>query len=70
MAGELVMSMSYGIDVLPSNDPYITLARDALHTFSVANTPGRYLVVSPIQKTMHSSVEVLMNCDVRINSPS
>ncbi|KAJ7874655.1 cytochrome P450 [Mycena leptocephala] len=44
MAGELVMSMSYGIDVLPSNDPYITLARDALHTFSVANTPGRYLV--------------------------
>ncbi|KAJ7917471.1 cytochrome P450 [Mycena leptocephala] len=44
MAGEFVMSMSYGIDVLPSNDPYIALARDAVHTFSVANTPGRYLV--------------------------
>jgi hypothetical protein len=42
------MSMSYGIDVLPSNDPYIALARDAVHTFSVANTPGRYLVVSPL----------------------
>ncbi|KAJ7167243.1 cytochrome P450 [Mycena crocata] len=44
MAGEFIMSAAYGIDVLPSNDPYIKLAHDAIHTFSVANVPGKYLV--------------------------
>ncbi|KAJ7437926.1 cytochrome P450 [Mycena galericulata] len=44
MTGEIIISAAYGIDVLPSKDPYINLAREALHAFSTANIPGRYLV--------------------------
>ncbi|KAJ6569258.1 cytochrome P450 [Mycena capillaripes] len=44
LAGELIMSAAYGISVLPSNDPYVDLARKAIHAFSVANVPGLYLV--------------------------
>lgn len=46
MAGEIIMSVAYGINVLPSDDPYITLAHKAVHTFSIASVPGLYLVVS------------------------
>jgi hypothetical protein len=46
MAGEIIMSVAYGIDVLPSDDPYITLAHKAVYTFSIATVPGLYLVVS------------------------
>ncbi|KAJ7489127.1 cytochrome P450 [Mycena latifolia] len=44
MAGALIISAAYGIDVLPSDDPYVTVAHKALHSFTVANVPGRYLV--------------------------
>ncbi|KAJ6621540.1 cytochrome P450 [Mycena sp. CBHHK59/15] len=51
MAGELIMSVAYGINVLPSNDPYISMAKQAMHSLSIANVPGRYLVDSmPILK--------------------
>ncbi|KAF8169161.1 cytochrome P450 [Mycena galopus ATCC 62051] len=51
MAGELIMSAAYGIDVLPNNDPWITLAHKAVHTLSIAWVPGLYLVDSfPILK--------------------
>ncbi len=46
MAGEIIMSVAYGINVLPSDDPYITLAHKAVYTFSIAFVPGLYLVVS------------------------
>ncbi|KAJ7274707.1 cytochrome P450 [Mycena rebaudengoi] len=46
LAGELIMSITYGIDVLPSNDPYISLAEKAMHGLSVAIAPGRFLVDS------------------------
>ncbi|KAJ6447838.1 cytochrome P450 [Mycena sanguinolenta] len=44
MAGEIIMSVAYGIKALPSDDPYITLAHKAVHTFSIASVPGLYLV--------------------------
>ncbi|KAJ6565505.1 cytochrome P450 [Mycena vulgaris] len=44
MAGEIIMSVTYGIDVLPSDDPYVTLAHKAVRTFSIASVPGVYLV--------------------------
>ncbi|KAJ7279712.1 cytochrome P450 [Mycena rebaudengoi] len=44
MAGEIIMSVAYGIDVLPSDDPYVTLAHKAVRTFSIAAVPGVYLV--------------------------
>ncbi|KAJ7625700.1 cytochrome P450 [Roridomyces roridus] len=44
MAGEISMSFTYGIDVLPSEDPFITLAQRAVHAFAAALVPGLYLV--------------------------
>jgi hypothetical protein len=39
------MSIAYGIEILPSNDPYVKLAHEAVHTLSEAGVPGKYLVV-------------------------
>ncbi|KAF8191985.1 cytochrome P450 [Mycena galopus ATCC 62051] len=36
MAGEIIMSMAYGIDVLPSDDPYVALAEKSVHSLVVA----------------------------------
>ncbi|KAJ6554749.1 cytochrome P450 [Mycena capillaripes] len=44
MAGEIIMAVAYGIDVLPSDDPYVTLAHKAVQTFSIGAVPGVYLV--------------------------
>ncbi|KAJ7917029.1 cytochrome P450 [Mycena leptocephala] len=46
MAGEIIMSVAYGIDVKPANDPYITQADAALHSLVNAAVPGRFLVDS------------------------
>jgi hypothetical protein len=47
MAGEIIMAMAYGIDVLPSHDPYVVLADKAVHSLVVALV-NRYLVVSSV----------------------
>ncbi|KAF7358359.1 hypothetical protein MVEN_00885900 [Mycena venus] len=44
MAGEIIMAVAYGIEVLPSDDPYIALAHEAVRTFSIGTIPGAYLV--------------------------
>ncbi|KAJ7247278.1 cytochrome P450 [Mycena rebaudengoi] len=44
MTGEAIMSIAYGIQVLPTSDPYIELVEKAMHTFSLAAVRGRYLV--------------------------
>ncbi|KAF7342604.1 Cytochrome P450 [Mycena sanguinolenta] len=46
MPGEVMMSAAYGIDPLPVNDPYISLAEEAGKAFSLAVVPGRFLVDS------------------------
>jgi hypothetical protein len=46
MAGEIIMSAAYGIDVKPEADPYVTLAEAAVHGLVTASVPGRFLVVS------------------------
>ncbi|KAJ7453461.1 cytochrome P450 [Mycena latifolia] len=46
MAGEVIMAVTYGIHVLPSDDPYITVAHAAVEKTAVATMPGRYLVNS------------------------
>ncbi|KAF8142815.1 cytochrome P450 [Mycena galopus ATCC 62051] len=43
MAGEIIMSMAYGIDVLPSDDPYVALSEKSVHSLVVALVE-RYLV--------------------------
>ncbi|KAJ7303729.1 cytochrome P450 [Mycena albidolilacea] len=44
MAGEIIMTEAYGIDVLPSDDPYVTLAHKAGRAVSSGAVPGAYLV--------------------------
>ncbi|KAF7341375.1 hypothetical protein MVEN_01874000 [Mycena venus] len=44
MTGGLIMSITYGIDVLPVNDPYLKLVQESMHGLAVAGVPGRYLV--------------------------
>ncbi|KAJ7453392.1 cytochrome P450 [Mycena latifolia] len=44
LAGEVIMAVTYGINVLPSNDPYITVAHAVAESAAVAAMPGRFLV--------------------------
>ncbi|KAJ7719640.1 cytochrome P450 [Mycena metata] len=51
MVGEVIVSVAYGIDVLPVNDPYVALAEEAAESVASAAVPGRFLVDSiPILK--------------------
>ncbi|KAJ7128403.1 cytochrome P450 [Mycena epipterygia] len=54
-AGEIIMRIAYGLEIRPSNDSYVALAKQAIHSFSVAHIPGRFLVDSiPILKYVPS----------------
>ncbi|KAJ7153311.1 cytochrome P450 [Mycena filopes] len=54
-ASDMTMWAAYGIDVLPANDPYVSLAEENIETLSQAGVPGRYLVDSlPILKHVPS----------------
>ncbi|KAJ7169194.1 cytochrome P450 [Mycena crocata] len=54
-ASEIIMAITYGIDVLPVNDPYVELAFNAVHALSEAGVPGKYLVDSiPLLKYVPS----------------
>jgi len=44
MAGETILSIAYGLDVLPKDDPYIAIAEEGVHSIVVAGTPGAFLV--------------------------
>ncbi|KAJ7146860.1 cytochrome P450, partial [Mycena epipterygia] len=46
MAGEIIMSVAYGIDLLPINDPYIALSELAVTSSIELTIPGRFLVNS------------------------
>ncbi|KAF8643343.1 hypothetical protein AX16_009072 [Volvariella volvacea WC 439] len=44
MAGEIILSITYGIEALPKNDPFLDNGEKAVHSFSIAAVPGRFLV--------------------------
>jgi hypothetical protein len=44
MAGEIIMSITYGISIKPSNDPFITAAEEGIHLAASACIPGAFLV--------------------------
>ncbi|KAJ7917719.1 cytochrome P450, partial [Mycena leptocephala] len=46
MAGELILSVTYGIEVLPVDDLYIALVEEAVQSASEASIPGKFLVDS------------------------
>ncbi|KAJ7821598.1 cytochrome P450, partial [Mycena olivaceomarginata] len=51
MAGEVIISVTYGINVQPADDPYVVLAEEAIKSLSYARVPGRFIVDSiPILK--------------------
>jgi hypothetical protein len=51
MAGETIISIAYGLDVLSKNDPYITTAEAGVHPLVIAAVPGAFLVdVIPVLK--------------------
>lgn len=46
MAGETIISIAYGIDVQPKNDPYVQAAEESVHTLLEAAVPGVFFVDS------------------------
>lgn len=44
MAAETIMSVAYGLDVQPHDDPYIKVAEHGVEGFSIAAVPGTFLV--------------------------
>uniref|UniRef100_A0A0W0FIV6 Putative cytochrome P450 n=1 Tax=Moniliophthora roreri TaxID=221103 RepID=A0A0W0FIV6_MONRR len=55
MAGELILSTTYGMDVLPENDPNINRAEQVIKDISDAFNPGLFLVsMLPILKRLPS----------------
>ncbi|KAF9445086.1 cytochrome P450 [Macrolepiota fuliginosa MF-IS2] len=44
MAGETVLSVAYGIDIKPKEDPYIQTAEQGVHPLVAAAVPGAFLV--------------------------
>ena len=46
MAGQVFLSIAYGIDVLPENDPYVAEAENVLRAVEVASTKEALLLDS------------------------
>ncbi|KAH9478027.1 Cytochrome P450 monooxygenase 98 [Psilocybe cubensis] len=44
MAGETIMSVAYGLEVKPKDDPYIRTAEQGVHPLVAAGVPGAFLV--------------------------
>lgn len=53
MSGETIISIAYGLDAKPKDDPYIQAAEEAVNALLQAAVPGAFLVDSiPILKYM------------------
>lgn len=51
MAGEIIISIAYGLDVLPKNDPYVEAAEISVQALLEALIPGAFFVdFIPIMK--------------------
>ena len=46
MAGQVIMSIAYGIDVLPENDPYVADAEQMMQAFAVGSAQEAALLDS------------------------
>ncbi|KAF8994704.1 cytochrome P450 [Cyathus striatus] len=44
MSGEIIISITYGLEVQPSNDPYIQMAEAGVQPLLEASVPGAFLV--------------------------
>lgn len=51
LAGETIMSVAYGLEIKPKDDPYIQTAERGVHPLVAAAVPGAFLVdMLPILK--------------------
>ena len=50
MIGQVCLSVAYGIDTAPRDDPNIALAEEALQGIAVAQTKGRIFNLVPFRK--------------------
>jgi hypothetical protein len=50
MIGQVSLSVAYGIDTAPQDDPNIALAEAALEGVAVAQTKGRIFNLVPFRK--------------------
>ena len=46
-----MLSIAYGIPLLPEKDPYITLVEDAMYGLFTAVVPGAFLVVRTVTRS-------------------
>ena len=46
MAGQVILSIAYGIDVLPENDPYVAEAENVLRATEIGTTTEALLLDS------------------------
>ena len=53
MAGSVILSITYGIEVQPENDPFIAISQEAVHTVAAAFVPSAFWVVSCSSNTCH-----------------
>ena len=44
MTGQVIMSVAYGIDVLPENDPYVADSERMLQALALGSTPEAALL--------------------------
>ena len=44
MTGQVIMSVAYGIDVLPENDPYVADSEKMLQALAIGSTPEAALL--------------------------
>ena len=43
LAGSVILAITYGINVLPKDDPYVDIAERALATLNATGNTGSYL---------------------------
>ncbi len=69
-----IMQISYGYEIQEKNDPFVGLANEATHHFTLSTTPGTFLVNTiPICKSNNALfsqlISVAFQCDIfRIGS--
>lgn len=72
MTGSLIMRITYGIDVQPQNDPYITTAEAALRSLASAGNAGAFLGMSirahVLNILMFGLVDVIPICEHHVNT--
>ena len=62
LPGAVIMSVTYGMDVKPTEDPFLRAMLEAAHAFAAATVPGKFLVdVIPIRASRRTRITSTSN---------